>query len=109
VGKSYTHGGDLKPEDILPIHPESSPEKWLEEYLELHERCGSFRATLWKLFRHRLAITAFFMILCGFFEFIGAVGLQQLLLFFQRSPEAKLKPEVSIFLFGICPILRGLY
>lgn len=108
VGKSYTHGGDLKPEDILPIHPESSPEKWLEEYLELRERCGSFRATLWKLFRHRLAITAFFMILCGFFEFIGAVGLQQLLLFFQRSPEAKLKPEVSIFLFGICPILRGL-
>lgn len=106
--KSYAHGGNLNSEDILPIHPQSSPEKWLENYVELRQKGGSFRTAMWRLFRPRLAITALFMILCGFFEFIGTWGLQQLLLFFQGSREVKIAPWFSVLLFGICPILRGL-
>lgn len=108
VKKSYARRGNLDSEDILPIHPQSSPEKWLEDYVELRERGVSFRMAMWRLFRHRLTITALFMILCGFFEFIGTWGLQQLLLFFQGSREVKVAPWFSVILFGVCPILRGL-
>lgn len=94
--------------DLLPIEPRSAPMKWLEKYNDVRDECGSFRATLWRLFRKRLVITAFFMVLCGAFEFIGTFGLRQLLLYLQGSPDAVFRPWFSILLFGLCPILRGL-
>lgn len=53
-------------------------------------------------------MTAFWGALCGSFELIGTIGLYQLLLFLQGSPDAQFHPWFSVILFGSCPILRGL-
>lgn len=105
VDKGHNQNGVMSPEDLLSSEDHSAA--WLERYSNCHQMV-SFRATLWKLFRRRLAVTAFWAASCGFFELIGTIGLHQLLLFLQRSPETRLRPWFSILLFGSCPILRGL-
>lgn len=108
VSTSYAHSGELNMKELLPIGPQSAPTEWLEKYNDVCDTCGSFRETLWRLFRKRLVITASFMVLCGACEFIGTLGLRQLLLYLQGSPDAVFRPWFSILLFGLCPILRGL-
>lgn len=108
VNTGCDNHGVMSPKDILPIKENYSAETWRQTYLYCHQMAPSFRASLWRLFRYRLTVAAFWATLCGFFELIGTIGLHQLLLFLQRSPETKLHPWFSVVLFGCCPIFRGL-
>lgn len=107
VNKGYDSNGVMSPNDLLPNRKGFSGETWLQSYLEYNQML-SFRAILWRLFRYRLAVTAFWAVLCGASELVGTIGLYQLLLSLQRSPGTKLHPWFSVILFGGCPILRGL-
>ncbi|KAK7427609.1 hypothetical protein QQZ08_005884 [Neonectria magnoliae] len=52
---------------------------------------------------------ASFMVLCGFAEFIGAIGLRSLLGYLEGSvPNGSFQPWFAAFLFGASPIVRGL-
>lgn len=108
VNKGCRNHGVMNSRDLLPIKENNLAEAWVQTYRHCHQVAPSFRASLWKLFRHRLTAAACWAMLCGFFELAGTIGLHQLLLFLQRSPETKLRPWFSVFLFGCCPILRGL-
>ena len=108
VNKGCRNHGVMSSRDLLPIKENNLAEAWVQTYRHCHQVAPSFRASLWKLFRRRLTAAACWAMLCGFFELAGTIGLHQLLLFLQRSPETKLRPWFSVFLFGCCPILRGL-
>jgi len=106
VNRGWDSNGVMSSDDLLPNRKGCSGDAWLQSYSD-HQML-SFRATLWRLFRCRLAVTAIWAVLCGAFELIGTIGLYQLLLSLQGSPNTKLHPWFSVILFGICPILRGL-
>ena len=107
VNKGQAHHSVMYPGDLLPTSGNLSSDAWLQTYLNCRQTVSSFKATLWRLFRWRLAVSAFWAASCGFFELIGTIGLHQLLLFLQKSPDTKFHPWFSILLFGCCPILRG--
>lgn len=107
VDKGYDSNGVMSPSHLLPNRKGCSGEAWLQSYSDYHQTL-SFRATLWRLFRCQLAVTAFWAVLCGAVELIGTIGLYQLLLSLQGSPDTKFRPWFSVILFGSCPILRGL-
>lgn len=102
-----THGL-MNAEDLLPSMETRRADDWLQAYLDCRLADSSFKTSLWMLFRHRFIVMAFWAMLCGFAELLGTIGLHQLLLFLQRSPDTKLHPWFSVILFGSCPILRGL-
>lgn len=108
VKKGCDSHGLINAEDLLPNIENRCADDWLQAYLDCRPADSSFRAALWKLFRHRVIVMAFWAMLCGFAELLGTIGLHQLLLFLQRSQETKLHPWCSVLLFGGCPILRGL-
>ena len=108
VNKGHAHHGVMSTGDLLPTSGNLSADAWLQTYSSCRQTVSSFKATLWRLFRWRLAVSAFWAAFCGFFELIGTIGLRQLLLFLQKSPDTKFHPWFSILLFGCCPILRGL-
>lgn len=108
VNKGHAHYGVMSPEDLVPTSGNRSADAWLRTYSSCRQTVSSFKTTLWRLFRWRLAVSVFWAASCGFFELIGTIGLYQLLLFLQKSPDTKFHPWFSILLFGCCPILRGL-
>ena len=108
VNKGHDHHGVMSPGDLLPTSEDYLADAWLQTYSSCRQTVSSFKETLWRLFRWRLAVSAFWAASCGFFELIGTIGLHQLLLFLQKSPDTNFRPWFSILLFGCCPILRGL-
>lgn len=106
INRGWDSNGVMSSDDLLPNRKGCSGEAWLQRYSDYQTL--SFRATLWRLFRYRLAVTAFWAVLCGAFELIGTVGLYHLLLSLQESPDTKFHPWFSVILFAGCPILRGL-
>ena len=107
VSQACADPGSVRPKDLLPIKTENLPDTWLQVYLDCHHRYSSFKATMWVLFRSKLASMAFFAACCGMFEFVGTVGLYQILLALQNSKDTKLQLWFSITLFTLCPIIRG--
>ncbi|KAI9731325.1 MAG: hypothetical protein M1834_005228 [Cirrosporium novae-zelandiae] len=108
ISAGYHRSGDLTPDDLYPLKVESLPIHWLQKFVHARGVVGSTGGALWKIFRGRLIIMASLMILCGITEFLGTFGLRQLLRYLQGSPDVTFQPWFSIFLFGICPVIRGL-
>lgn len=53
---------------------------------------------------------ALLMVCCGLSEFVGAIGLRNLLLHLEsRTSAAIFTPWFSVFLFGLSPVLRGFF
>ncbi|KAI0011906.1 P-loop containing nucleoside triphosphate hydrolase protein [Xylariaceae sp. FL0662B] len=106
---AYQRRGDLNVEDLLPLSRSSQPHLWFEAFKKARLRTTSTSGALWKLFCPRLLVMASMMVLCGFAEFLGAVGLRNLLQYLQSSPEQALfQPWFSAVLFGASPVVRGL-
>ncbi|OJJ51695.1 hypothetical protein ASPZODRAFT_451934 [Penicilliopsis zonata CBS 506.65] len=108
INEAYKRRGDISSDNLPLSTAKSSPENWLRKYTEACKDSPSLPKVLWSLFKRRLMVAAFFSASCGFFELVGTIGLYQLLLYLQGSPEAKFRPWFSITLFSVCPILRGL-
>ncbi|KAK7424041.1 hypothetical protein QQX98_000651 [Neonectria punicea] len=82
---------------------------WSSRLRDARFKTGSTARAVWILFRPRLAIMASFMVLCGFAEFIGAIGLRSILGYLEGSvPNGSFQPLFAAFLFGASPIVRGL-
>lgn len=87
----------------------SDPASWSETFAEERLKTNTSTSALWSIFRLRLAGMAFLMILCGFAEFIGAIGLRSLLQHLEGSTGTMgFQPWFSVLMFGISPIVRGL-
>ncbi|KAI1077702.1 hypothetical protein F5B20DRAFT_583110 [Whalleya microplaca] len=105
----YRQRGALNVDDLPPLRSGSQPHLWFEAFKMARLRTTSTGRALWKLFCPRLLVMAFMMVLCGFAEFLGVIGLRSLLQYLQGSPkQALVQPWFSALLFGISPVVRGL-
>ncbi|KAK7750007.1 hypothetical protein SLS62_008116 [Diatrype stigma] len=106
---SYRRHGNMNVDDLLPLSSGAQPSRWFEVFRKARLSTSSASRALWKIFSLRLSVMAFMMVLCGFAEFLGVVGLRSILQNLQGSPEKALfRPWFSALLFGVSPVVRGL-
>ncbi|KAH7139983.1 P-loop containing nucleoside triphosphate hydrolase protein [Dactylonectria estremocensis] len=109
VAAAYANHGDATLISIPVLTPKSSPSVWASRLRDTRMKTGSTARAVWTLFRPRLAAMATFMVLCGFAEFIGAVGLRSLLQYLEGSnSKGAFQPWFAAILFGVSPVIRGL-
>lgn len=106
---SYRRHGNLNVDELLPLSSGAQPSRWFEVFRKARLSTPSTGRALWKIFNLRLSVMAFMMVLCGFAEFLGVVGLRSILQNLQGSQEQALfRPWFSAVLFGISPVVRGI-
>ncbi|KAH7166494.1 P-loop containing nucleoside triphosphate hydrolase protein [Dactylonectria macrodidyma] len=109
VASAYANHGDVSFINIPVLTPKSSPSAWASRLRDTRLETGSTARAVWVLFKPRLVIMATFMVLCGFAEFIGAVGLRSLLQYLEgSSSKGAFQPWFAAILFGASPVIRGL-
>ena len=110
IVKSYFLKSDVSVKDLPPLAPDSAIPKWSSDFASVRSECSSSGYALFRMFYPRLASMALLMVFCGLSEFLGAIGLRNLLLHLEkRTSAATFTPWFSIFLFGVSPIVRGLF
>ncbi|KAF7560128.1 hypothetical protein G7046_g4026 [Stylonectria norvegica] len=110
ITKSYSLKSNLSVQDLPPLTPHSDPSEWGSVFASVRSDSSTSTAALLRIFYPRLAFMALLMAFCGLSEFLGAIGLRNLLLHLEnRQSAATFTPWFSVFLFGVSPVIRGLF
>lgn len=98
----------IRGQDLPPLDAVCAPDAWYPAFQTACCTKRSSSAALWVLFRTRLAGMALLMVLCGLSELLGSVGLRSLLEHIEGEPTF-FRPFFSVLLFGLSPVVRGLF
>ncbi|KAJ9145096.1 putative ABC transporter [Pleurostoma richardsiae] len=98
----------IEVQNLPPLSQGSDPDAWFVAFRNECKRGRSSARALWYLFRPRLAAMAALMVLCGLSELLGSVGLRGLLTHLEGSASL-FRPWFSAALFGVSPVVRGLF
>ncbi|KAM5368074.1 hypothetical protein ACJZ2D_009678 [Fusarium nematophilum] len=110
VASAYNKGGQLEADHLPVLTVTADPLLLSSKFVEARRKSDSTRQALWSTFKDRLLIMAVLMVMCGFSEFLGAIGLRSLLTNLEgNAPDKSFRPWFSAIIFGASPVIRGLF